>query len=109
MAKPTEYYTKNLTWAVFTIIDRKNYDDRKSKIHVEALFEYPSQAAYHYDYPNKDVKRYSLYVQDLGRFEEFYNFVQDLKEKYGEKYIFHFNEKRFTVDEENRFRWCLGF
>lgn len=44
---------------------------------------------------------------DLERFEEFYNFIQDLNEKYCDYAIFHVKDGNFTVDEENKFRYML--
>lgn len=67
---------KNLDWALFTIIDRKMQDDRKSKIEIEALFKNPLQAE-NYNAPNPEVKRYLLPVDELEAFEEFYNKMQD--------------------------------
>lgn len=57
--------------------------------------------------PNKEIKHYLLCVDDLGRFEDFYNHVQDINEKYGDRAISHINEG-FTADELNRFRNLLG-
>lgn len=101
-------YTKFMKWAVITMIDRKTQDDRKSKINVEALFSNPMQAEDNYNAPNKEIKRYILHIDELERFEEFYNFIQDLNEKYGEKAIFHLKDGIFTVDEESKFRSMLG-
>lgn len=100
-------YTKFMKWAVVYFIDRKTQDDRKSKLHVEALFSSPVQAEDNYIIRN-DAKRYILHVADMERFEEFYNFLQDLKTKYGKKAIYHLDEKNFTVDEENKFRQLLN-
>ena len=100
-------YTKFLKWAVVYFIDRSTQDDNRNKLHVEALFTSPTQAEDNYIIKN-DVKRYILHVNDLERFEEFYNFLQDLKSKYGEKAIFHIDEQYFTVDEQNKFRNLLG-
>ena len=99
-------YTKFMKWAVITMIDRKTQDDRKSKINVEALFSTPIQAEDNYNAPNKEIKRYILHIDDLERFEEFYNHVQDINEKFGDHAIFHINEG-FTVDELNKFRQVL--
>lgn len=41
-------YTKFMKWAVVYFIDRKTQDDRKSKLHVEALFSSPVQAEDNY-------------------------------------------------------------
>lgn len=100
-------YTKFMKWAVVYFIDRKTQDDRKSKLNVEALFSSPVQAENNYITRN-DVKRYILHVDDLDRFEEFYNFLQDLKTKYGEKAIYHLDEQFFTVEEENKFKQLLN-
>ena len=99
--------TKFMKWAVVYFIDRKTQDDRKSKLNVEALFSSPVQAENNYITRN-DVKRYILHVDDLDRFEEFYNFLQDLKTKYGKKAIYHLDEQFFTVEEENKFRQLLN-
>lgn len=100
-------YTKTLNWAVITMIDRKTQDDRKSKVNVEALFKSPAQAEENYIIRNTEIKRYILHVDDLEKFEEFYNHVQDINEKYGDHAIFHINDG-FTVDELNRFRTILN-
>lgn len=102
-------YTKMMRWAVVNMIDRSTQDDRKSKIQIAGLFENPivAEDSFLPHLPNQDVKRYLLRVDDLGRFEEFYNHVQDINEKYGDHAIFHINEG-FTVDELNRFRTLLG-
>lgn len=100
-------YTKTLNWAVITMIDRKTQDDRKSKVNVEALFKSPAQAEENYIIRNTEIKRYILHVDDLERFEEFYNHVQDINEKYGDHAIFHINDG-FTVDELNRFKTILN-
>lgn len=100
-------YTKFMKWAVITMIDRKTQDDRKSKIKVEALFSNSMQAEDSYNAPNKEIKRYILHIQDLERFEEFYNHVQDINEQFEDRAIFHINDG-FTVDELNKFRQILG-
>lgn len=100
-------YTKFMNWALFTMIDRKTQDDRKSKVNVEALFGDPWSAE-NYKAPNKEIKRYLLAVEDLEEFERFYNFVQDLNEKYGDYAIFHLKDGDFTTDQENKFRGMLG-
>lgn len=100
-------YTKTLNWAVITMIDRKTQDDRKSKVNVEALFKSPAQAEENYIIRNPTIKRYILHVDDLEKFEEFYNHVQDINEKYGDHAIFHINDG-CTVDELNRFRTILN-
>ena len=100
-------YTKFLKWAVVTMIDRSTQDDRKSKVNVEALFSSPVQAEDNYIIRNPEIKRYILNIDDLERFEEFYNHVQDINEKFGDHAIFHINNG-FTVDELNRFRTLLN-
>ena len=100
-------YTKMMNWAVVTVIDRKTQDNRRSKVNVEALFKSPAQAEDNYIIRNPEVKRYILSVDDLERFEEFYNHVQDINKKYGDHAIFHINDG-FTVDELNRFRTILN-
>lgn len=99
-------YTRFMKWAVITMIDRSTQDDRKSKINVEALFSNPIQAEDNYNAQNKEIKRYILHVEDLERFEEFYNHVQDINEQFGDRAIFHINEG-FAVDELNKFRQIL--
>jgi len=99
-------YTKFMSYALFTMIDRKTQDDGKSKIKVEALFSHPCQAD-NYNAPNKEIKRYLLRLEDLEEFERFYNFVQDINEKYGEKAIFHLKDGHFCTDQENKFRGML--
>lgn len=103
-------YTQFMKWAVVYFIDRSTQDDHKSKLQVEALFSSPVQAEDNYMIRNS-AKRYILHVDDLERFEEFYNHLQDLKANYGGRAIYHLSEKYFTCDEENRFRqslnaWC---
>ena len=100
-------YTKFMKWAVITMIDRSTQDDKKSKVNVEALFSSPAQAEDNYIIRNTEIKRYILNIDDLERFEEFYNHVQDINEKYGDHAIFHINDG-FTVDELNRFRTILN-
>lgn len=102
-------YTKMMKWAVITMVDRITQDDKKSKIQIAGLFENPivAEDSFMPYLPNKEVKRYLLRVEDLGRFEEFYNHVQDINEKYGDHAIFHINDG-FTVDELNRFRTILN-
>lgn len=101
-------YTKFMKWAVFTMTDRSTQDDRKSKVRVEALFSNPVQAEDNYIIKNPEIKRYILNVDDLERFEEFYNFIQDLNEKHGEKAIYHLKDGNFSTDEENLFRNILN-
>ena len=100
-------YTKFMKWAVITIIDRSTQNDRRSKANIEALFRSPAQAEENYIIRNPEIKRYILNVDDLERFEEFYNHVQDINEKFGNHAIFHINDG-FTVDELNRFRTILN-
>lgn len=102
-------YTDNLNWAVVTIIDRSTQDDHKSKLQLAGLFPSPIAAEDSFlpYLPNKEIKRYLLHIDDLERFEEFYNHVQDINETYGDHAIFHINEG-FSVDELNRFRNILG-
>lgn len=99
-------YTKFMKWAVVYFVDRKTQDDKKSKLSVEALFSSPVQAEDNYIIRNK-AKRYVLHVDDLERFEEFYNHLQDLKQNYGDYAIYHISED-FTVDEQNKFRHLLN-
>lgn len=103
-------YTKFLQWAVVTMIDRSTQDDHKSKIQVSGLFPNPivAEDSFIPNLPNKEVKRYLLHTDELERFEEFYNFIQDLNENYGDYAIFHLEEGNFSTDEENRFRSLLG-
>ena len=100
-------YTKFMKWAVITMIDRSTQDDKKSKVQVEALFSSPVQAEDNYIIKNPEIRRYILNVDDLERFEEFYNHIQDINEKYKDHAIFHINDG-FTVDELNRFRTILN-
>ena len=102
-------YTKMMKWAVITMVDRSTQDDHRSKIQIAGLFENPIVAGDSFIpyLPNKEVKRYLLRVEDLERFEAFYNHVQDINEKYGDHAIFHINDG-FTVDELNRFRTLLN-
>ena len=100
-------YTKMMNWAVITMIDRSTQDDRKSKVNIEALFSSPVQAEDNYIIRNPEIKRYILNIDDLERFEEFYNHVQDINEKFGDHAIFHINDG-FSVDELNRFRTLLN-
>lgn len=100
-------YTKFMKWAVITMIDRSTQDDGRSKVKVEALFSSPVQAEDNYIIRNPEIKRYILNIDDLERFEEFYNHVQDINEKYGDHAIFHINDG-FSVDELNRFRTLLN-
>lgn len=103
-------YTKMMKWAVVSMIDRSTQDDHRSKIQIAGLFENPivAEDSFIPYLPNQEIKRYLLRVEDLERFEEFYNFIQDLNEKHGEKAIFHLSDGGFSVDEENRFRQILN-
>ena len=101
-------YTKFMKWAVIYIIDRTTQDDRKSKVHVEALFSSPTQAQDNYIIRNEESKRYILHVDDLEEFEEVYNSIQDLNENYGEYAIFHLDELGLGCDKENKYRQILG-
>lgn len=103
-------YTKTMNYAVVSMIDRSTQDDKKSKIQIAGLFENPivAEDSFLPYLPNQEIKRYLLRVEDLERFEEFYNFIQDLNEKHGEKAIFHLSDGGFSVDEENRFRQILN-
>ena len=71
-------YTKMMKWAVVSMIDRNTQDDSRSKVNVEALFSSPAQAEENYIIRNPEIKRYILNIENLERFEEFYNFIQDL-------------------------------
>lgn len=100
-------YTKLLNWAVFTMIDRSTQDDRKSKITVAGLFSYPSNAEDFIKTLPSGHKWYMLNTDRLERFEEFYNFIQDINEEYGDYAIFHIKDGSFLTDEENCFRYLL--
>ena len=102
-------YTKTMNYAVVSMIDRSTQDDHRSKIQIAGLFENPivAEDSFMPYLPNKEVKRYLLRVEDLERFEAFYNHVQDINEKYRDHAIFHINDG-FTVDELNRFRTLLN-
>lgn len=101
-------YTKFMKWAVVYFIDRKTQDDRKSKLQVEALFSSPVQAEDNYIIRN-EAKRYILHVDELERFEEFYNHIQDINAEFGEYAIFHIDDNNeWRVDELNRYRQILG-
>lgn len=100
-------YLSKLDWVVFTMIDRSTQDDQKSKISVAGAFSYPSNAEDFIKTLPAGHKWYILDFDRLKRFEEFYNYVQDINEKYGEYAIFHINDGGFTVDELNCFRYIL--
>lgn len=89
-------YTKYLSWAVFTMIDRSTQDDRKSKVSVSGAFNCPSNAEEFIKTLPAGHKWYILDFDRLERFEEFYNFVQDINEEYGERAIFHINDGGFS-------------
>lgn len=103
-------YAKFMKWAVFSMIDRSTQDDHKSKIQITGLFENPvvAEDSFIPNLPNKDLRRYLLHVDDLDRFEAFYNFIQDLNEEYEDHAIYHIKDGNFGVDDENRFRHILG-
>lgn len=101
-------YLSKLDWVVFTMIDRSTQDDQKSKISVAGAFSYPSNAEDFIKTLPAGHKWYILDFDRLERFEEFYNYVQDINEKYGEYAIFHINDGGFTVDELNCFRYILN-
>ena len=108
----TDYkdYTKLCTWAAFSMLDRKTQDDCRSKIQIAGLFQNPivAEDCFLPYLPNREVKRYLLPVDMLERFEEFYNFIQDLNEAFGDKAIYYLDNGDFTVDEENKFRTMLN-
>lgn len=104
-------YTKFMKWAVISMIDRSTQDDHRSKIKIAGLFANPAVAEDSFipHLPNKEIKRYLLHVDELERFEEFYNHIQDINETFGEYAIFHFDDKNeWRADELNRFRQILG-
>lgn len=100
-------YKKFLDWAVFTMIDRSTQDDRKSKVNVAGAFSCPDNTEEFIKTLPTGHKWYVLDFDRLERFEEFYNFVQDINEQYGEHAIFHLKDGNFSVDEENCFRSLL--
>ena len=100
-------YTKYLNWAVFAMIDRSTQDDKKSKITVSGLFSYPENAENFIKTLPDGHKWYMLDTDRLERFKKFYNYIQDINEKYGDYAIFHINDGGFTVDELNCFRSIL--
>ena len=100
-------YIKNLSWTVFTMIDRSTQDDRRSKISVAGLFAYPANAENFIKTLPSEHKWYMLDLDRLERFEEFYNYVQDINEKYGDYAIFHINDGGFLFNELNCFRNIL--
>lgn len=100
-------YLSKLNWAVFTMIDRSTQDDRKSKISVAGLFVYPANAEDFIKTLPNGHKWYVLDLDRLERFEEFYNYVQDINKQYGDYAIFHINDGGFSVDGLNCFRHIL--
>ena len=102
-------YTKFMNYAVVAMIDRTTQDDHKSKIQIAGMFASPivAEDSFIPYLPNKEVSRYILHSEDLERFEEFYNFIQDLNEEYGEYAIYHIKDGDFSTDEQNRFRSIL--
>lgn len=90
-------YTNYMKWAVVYFHDRSEQDDRRSKLSVEALFSSPMQAKDNYIIRNKEVKRYIVHIDDLKRFEDFYNYVQDGK-----------TEKEFSLEETRKYSFLLG-
>lgn len=99
-------YLRNIKWAVFTIIDRATQDDRKSKVKVSGAFSCPSNAEEFIKTLPTGHKWYVLDFDRLERFEEFYNYVQNINEQYGDYAIFHINDGGFLVDELNWFSLC---
>lgn len=90
------------------MIDRTTQDDRKSKVSVSGAFNYLSNAEEFIKTLPAGHKWYVLDLDRLERFEEFYNFAQDINEQYGECAIFHINDGGFPVDELNCFRSILN-
>lgn len=89
------------------MIDRTTQDDKKSKISVAGVFGHPCSAENFIKTLPAGHKWYMLDTGRLERFEKFYNYVQDINEKYGDYAIFHINDGGFTVDELNCFRSIL--
>jgi hypothetical protein len=89
------------------MIDRSTQDDHKSKVSVAGLFAYPVNAEAFIKTLPSEHKWYMLDLDRLERFEEFYNYVQDINKQYGDYAIFHINDGGFTVDELNCFRCIL--
>jgi hypothetical protein len=89
------------------MIDRSTQDDHKSKVSVAGLFAYPANAKDFIKTLPSEHKWYMLDLDRLERFEEFYNYVQDINKQYGDYAIFHINDGGFTVDELNCFRCIL--
>lgn len=102
-------YTKNLTWAVVSMLDRSTQDDNKSKVQIAGLFASPvvAQDSFIPYLPNKEHKRYIIHVDDLEEFETVYNQFQDIRIKYGDYAIFHIKDLGFDRDKENKYREIL--
>lgn len=96
-------YLRNIKWAVFTIIDRATQDDRKSKVKVSGAFSCPSNAEEFIKTLPTGHKWYILDFDRLERFEEFYNYVQNINEQYGDYAIFHINDGGFLGGTGNSF------
>lgn len=102
-------YIEFMKWAIVYFIDRATQDDRKSKLQVEALFSSPMQAEDNYVIRNAETKRYIVHINELERFEDFYNHIQDINEIYGDYAIYHLDDNtEWRVDELNRYRQILG-
>ena len=101
-------YISGMKWAVVHMVDRKTQDNHKSKVSVEALFSSPVQAEDNYIVRNPEYKRYIIHVDDLEEFESIYNLFQDLREKYGDRAIFHIKDLCLGCDTENKYRNLLG-
>lgn len=100
-------YNNFLKWACFSIVDRSTQDDKRSKLHIIGLFENPViiEDSFIKNLPNQDIcKRYICHIDELATIEQFYNDIQDLKEKYNNKWIYHLDDIYYTVDEHNRYR-----
>lgn len=99
----------NLKWAVVSFTSRGTQGDKKDKINVTGLFSNPivAEDSFIPHLPNQDVKRYLVHIDDLEHFEEFYNHLNDLKESYGDYWIYHISDN-FTTDEQNKFRTLLN-
>ena len=101
-------YVENLKWAVIYMIDRSTQDYHRSKAQVEALFRYPMQAEENYRPANKEFRRYIVNLDNLEEFENVYNGFQDLREKYGDRAIYHLGDLHLGCDLENKYRQILG-
>lgn len=100
-------YTNGLNIALVYFIDRSTQDDRKSKLKIEALFSSVPQCEDNYIIRNPEVKRYMIRLEWVADFERFYNHIQDINAKYGEKAIFHINDIGLDCDLINKFRYIL--